>query len=191
MRARDVLIAGIAVPLVVGVVLLQIEYSFFTRDTSELKAEAKQIVEKIEGHNVEPLDKTVVEPNVGELQPLLEVADKVYGTTARNTEFQRLVRLALDEKKPGFALLVADKMYGTTARNEQFVAIMNECLEWKRFDAALKAAELLYGTTARNEAFKKIIDAGMKLRPKISNPALQGTVTSELRPSAPAPEHER
>ena len=98
MRARDVLIAGIAVPLVVGVVLLQIEYSFFTRDTSELKAEAKQIVEKIEGHNVEPPDKTFVEPNVGELQPLLKVADKVYGTTARNTEFQRLVRLALDEK---------------------------------------------------------------------------------------------
>ena len=34
MTVREILIVGIAIPLVVGVVLLQIEYSFFTKSTS-------------------------------------------------------------------------------------------------------------------------------------------------------------
>jgi hypothetical protein len=164
--ARELLIVGIAVPLAVGVVLLQIEYSFFAKSTSELKTEAKQIVETIQGRSVEAAPKPLVEP---------DVADKLYGTTSRNAEFQKIVRLALDERKPAFALVVVDKMYGTTARNEQFVSILDKCIELKRFDQALKAADSLYGTTVRNEAFKKIIDAGMKVREKTSNPVLVPT----------------
>jgi hypothetical protein len=170
LTVREILIVGIAIPLVVGVVLLQIEYSFFTKSTSNLETEAKKIVEKVEGRNVESVPKPFVEPNVAELQTLLEVADKLSGTTSRNNEFQKIIRLAIDEKKPGFALLAADKMHGTNERNNQFMVILDKCIELKRFDLALKAADSHQGTTARNEAFKRIIDAGVKLRGKASNP---------------------
>lgn len=178
MTTRELVIAGILVPVVAGVILLKIEYSFFTSGNSDLKSEATQVVEKIEGRKAEQSVKSFVEPDIAELQTLLEVAEKVYGTSSRNTEFARLVRLALNENKPGFALLVAKKAYGTSARNEQFVAILNKCIELKRFDLALEAAGFLYGTSARNEAFTKIIDAGLKLRPRTSNLLLQSTPAS-------------
>lgn len=169
---RELLIVGIAVPLAVGVVLLQIEYSFFAKSTSELKTEANQLVERIQGRSIEAASKPLVEPDIAELQTLVDVADKLYGTTSRNAEFEKIIHLALDERKPTFALLVADKIYGTTERNEQFMSILDKCIELKRFDLALKAADSLYGTTVRNEAFKKIIDAGMTVRGKTSNPLL-------------------
>jgi len=170
MTGREIVVVGIVLPLGVllvgGILLLKIEYSFFTRNTPDLQIEARQTVEKLEGHIVHSAPQPSVEPDIGELQTLLELADKLHGTTARNAELQKIATLAINEEKLNFALLVANKMFGTTARNEQFVAILDKCIELKHFDLALKIADSIFGTTARNEAFKKIIDAGIKLRGK-------------------------
>lgn len=163
-------IGFVAAPLVVGLVIsvasLNIEYSFFSKAPSDLKHEARQTVEKLEGRKVETAPESIIEPNVGDLQTLLEFADKLHGINARNAEFQKIATLALDEEKLGFAFLVAEKLSGANVRNEQFGTILVKCITLNRLELALKAADSLQGYNAKNEGYKKIIDAGIKLRGK-------------------------
>ena len=86
MTGRELLIVGVAVPLVVGLVLLEVEYSFF-KGTSDLKTVAMQTVEKLEGYSVEPKSEPSIEPDVEDLNTLLKLADKVHGPSARNADF--------------------------------------------------------------------------------------------------------
>ena len=169
MTGREILIVAIAplvVGLVVGVAQLEIEYSFFNKAPSDLKAEAKQTVEKVENQKVETAREPIIEPNVGDLQALLEYANKLQGVDARNAEFKKIASLALNEEKLGFALLVGDRISGVNARNEQFSTILAKCLQLNRLDLAYKAADYIRGVDSRNEAYKKIIDAGIKIRGK-------------------------
>jgi hypothetical protein len=169
MTRREVVVSVVlplGVLLVGGILLLKIEYSFFTKSTTDLQIEARQTVEKLEGHSVEPEYKPSIEPDIEGLNTLLKLVDKVSGPTARNAELLKIVALALEEEKPSFAIEVAGKVSGPSPQNEQFTIILNKCIEWKKFDLAPKAADSLHGPSARNDAFKKIIDAGIKIRGK-------------------------
>lgn len=170
MTGREMLFKYVAAPLAVGVVLivlsLNIEYSFFNKPPSDLKAEAKQIVEKVENQKVDSAPEPIIEPNVGDLQTLLEYANKLEGTNARNAEFQKIATLALGEEKLGFAIMVGERIYGVNARNNQFLTILDKCIVLNRFDLAFKVADSIQGVNARNDAFRKIINAGIKLRGK-------------------------
>ncbi len=170
MTGREALIKYFAAPLLVGFVLivasLNIEYSFFNKPPSDLQAEAKQTVEKVENQKVETSREPIIEPNVGDLQTLLEYANKLQGVDTRNAEFKKIASLALNEEKLGFALMVADRISGFNSRNEQFSTILAKCIQLNRFDLAYKAADYIRGFDSRNEAYKKIIDAGIKIREK-------------------------
>lgn len=167
---RETIVKYLVLPLVVllvgGVLLLQIEFSLFSKNTPDLQAEARQTIEKLEGNKVKSVLPPVIESDLGELQDLLKLADKVFGPSARNAELVKIVALALEEEKPGFAIDAAVKVFGPSARNEQFTIILDKCIEWKKFDLALMAADSLSGPSWRNEGFKKVIDGAIKLRGK-------------------------
>ncbi len=165
MTLKSWVATAIIAPIGVGIILLQAEYFFFSKE-AELKTassggvleKARQIVDQIEP--IQKYEKSFVESDVGNLQTLFEIAGKIYGPTERNAEYVGLIQLALVEGKPGFAYEIAKEIYGPTERNKQFVKIIDECLKRKMYSLSLKVAEQIYGPTERNLQYRKIIESG-------------------------------
>ena len=178
MTGKSWIATVIFAPIFVGLVLLQAEYSFFSKDTPLKTASSEPLSEKAQHvvKQIEPVQKSeesFIEPDIGNLQRLLEFAEKIYGSTERNAEYVKLIQVALAEDKPGFAYKVAKKIYGSTERNAQFVNIIDKCLTNKMFALSLQVAEKIYGSAERNAQFKKIIESGkMERQNSASNPAL-------------------
>ena len=176
MSVRNWIATAIVAPLIVGTILLKTEYSFFSKNSSSgesLSQKAEQLVQRVEPKAKE---RTEVEPDLGNLETLFSVAQKIYGSTERNSEYVKLIKLALAENKPGFAFKVAQQIYGSTERNAQYVTIVDKCLLLKRYSLSLKVADQIYGSTERNEQYRKIIEAGSKERARsTSNKLMQPT----------------
>jgi hypothetical protein len=179
MTAKSWIATAIFAPIFVGLVLLQAEYSFFSKDTPSKTASVESVSEKAQQvvKQIEPVQKSeesFIEPDIGNLQTLFEVAEKIYGSTERNAEYVKLIQVALAEDKPGFAYKVAKEIYGSTERNVQFVNIIDKCLTNKMFALSLQVAKQIYGPTERNAQYKKIIEVGkMERQNASSNPALK------------------
>jgi hypothetical protein len=179
MTTKSWIVTAIFAPIFVGLILLQAEHFFFSKDTPSKTAsvesvseKAQQVVKQIE--SVQKSEESFMEPDIGNLQTLFEVAKKIYGSTERNAEYVKLIHVALAEEKPGFAYKVAKEIYGSTERNVQFVNIIDKCLANKMFALSLQVAEQIYGSTERNAQYKKIIEAGtMERQNAVSNPALK------------------
>lgn len=166
MRAWKLIATIIVVPILVGLVLLHFEYSYFSNPKEKsrsLAKEAKEVVHSLSQDNNFD-DELYIEPDMGNLQTLFEIAKKIYGSTERNAEYIKLVEISLSESKPGFAYNIAKNIYGSTERNNQYVKIITKCIEFEQFSLALKVAENIYGSNERNQQYKKIIEAGIKKR---------------------------
>ena len=165
MTAKSWIATAILAPLLVGLILLLVQYQFFDKSpstTDSVLEKAKEVVKQIEP--IKETEESYIEPNLGNLQTLVEIADKIYGTTERNAEYVKIIDLALNEDKPGFAFSVAQKIYGTTERNAQCVNTIDNCLVLKKYTLSIKVADNIYGTTERNKQYKKILKAGTKER---------------------------
>ncbi len=180
MTAKGWIVTAI-VSLIVGFILLKAEYYFFAKkgDAIEsLSIKAKKIVEQIEPIKVE--NESYIEPDIGSLQTLLNVASKIYGSTERNAEYVKIIKLSLDEEKPGFAFTVAKQIYGSTERNGQYSNIIDKSLKLKKYSLTMKVAEQVYGSTERNAQYRKIIEAGMQeRRDATSNKQIQPTTETD------------
>ncbi len=179
MTAKRWIVTAI-VSLIVGFILLKAEYTFFAKkgDAVEpLSIKAKKVVKQIESIKVE--NESYIESDIGSLQTLLNVASKIHGSTARNAEYIKIIKLSLNEEKPGFAFTVAKQIYGSTERNGQYSNIIDKSLKLKKYALAMKVAEQVYGSTERNIQYRKIIEAGMQeRRDAASNKQIQPTAES-------------
>jgi hypothetical protein len=113
MTTKNWIATAIVAPLIVGLILLQAEYSIFTNNSGSTKSIAKkteEIVKQLEP--VEKKDEDLIEPNLGNLETLFEVAGEIYGSTERNAEYVKIITIALNENKPSFAYKVAKREKG-------------------------------------------------------------------------------
>ena len=188
MTVKSWIATAIIAPIVVGLILLQVENSFFSKDVTSNTASVGTISDKAQQlvKQIEPIQKneeSFIEPDIGNLQTLLEVAEKIYGSTERNAEYVKLIQVGLAEDKPSFAYKVANEIYGSTERNTQFVNIIDKCLTKKMFALSLKVADQIYGSTERNAQYKKIIEAGkMERQNAASNLAVKRDAPKTARP---------
>lgn len=158
MTAKGWIVTAI-VSLIAGFILLKAEYSFFAKKgdaVESLSIKAKKVVEQIEPIKFE--NDSFIESDIGNLQTLFSVASKIYGSTERNAEYIKIIKLSLNEEKPGFAFTVAKQIYGTSERNGQYSNITDKSLKLKKYALAMKVAEQVYGSTERNTQYRKIIE---------------------------------
>lgn len=165
MSVKGWIATAIIAPLIVGFILLKAEYSFFSKTSvsdASLSQQAEQLVKRVAPNTQD--EQSVIETDLGNLETLFIVAQKIYGSTERNTEYSKLIKLALIENKPGFSFKVAQQIYGSTERNEQYINIIDKCLALNMCSLALKIADQIYGSTERNAQYAKIIEMGSKKR---------------------------
>ena len=175
MTTKSWIATAIIAPLLVGLILLQVQYSFFSKNqksTESVLDKAKQVVKQIEP--IKENEETFIEPDLGNLQTLVEISGKIYGSTERNAEYVKIIKLALTEDKPGFAYDVAKEIYGSTERNAQYVNIIDKCLDLKKYALSMKVAEQIYGSSERNIQYRKIIEAGTKERKNSASNRVKG-----------------
>ncbi|MDY0124151.1 hypothetical protein [Sulfurimonas sp.] len=170
MSIKSLIATILIAPLFVGFVLLQIEYSYFSKESNTSviqKPEKLDINTKISNNTEKPRqlnEESFIEPDLGNLQTLFEIAGKIYGSTERDNEYIKIIALAIAEEKPGFAYEVAQNIYGSGVRNSQYVHIIDKCLIMQKYTLATKVAEKIYGSTKRNQEYKKIIEASKDAR---------------------------
>lgn len=174
LNVRSFVAVGIVAPIVAGIILLNIEYSFFTPGGS-LAKEAEKLVENLEGPIKKSSIEEFVEKDVDILETMYQAASKINVYGKRNNEYVRIIALALEKEKPGFAFRVASEInvYGT--RDEQYIKIIDYALSREHLRLALAIAEEIDVYGIRNEQYKKIIDLGFKLDETTSNKAPQPT----------------
>jgi hypothetical protein len=104
---RGIIITAIVAPILVGVLLLQVEQSFFSvsgKVNRELRKEAEKVLVPLDAkEKIAP--EFYIEEDVSELKVLYQVASKIYGTNERNLEYFKIIDLCLKEEKPGFAFI--------------------------------------------------------------------------------------
>jgi len=155
-------IISILITVIGGLILKFFEGRFFSDKPSKGSQEITQISDK-------PSDKVVKvdkparsEKNDSldkEIQSLINIADKAYGTSARNAEFSKIVKYALGLKKYNFAINAANKIYGTTDRNNAFELIIHRSLADNNYEVANIAVGYVYGASKKNELLRKIVDS--------------------------------
>ena len=164
MNNKSILVTVVVAPILVGYLLLQIEYSFFSvsgEASRSLQKEAEKVLVSLE----EPKDaESFIEADIGDLEVLFQVAKNIYGSAPRNKEYAKLVDLSLAENKPGFAFVVAKNVYGAADRNEQYYKIVQACLKLEKYTLALAVANEIYGSTERNKVYSEVIEAGIRKR---------------------------
>ncbi len=89
MSAKSWIATAIIAPIVVGLVLLCAEYSFFSKSTTSDTASVGTVLEKAQQvvKQIEPTQKdeeSFIEPDIGNLQTLFETAEKINDSTERN-----------------------------------------------------------------------------------------------------------
>ncbi|MBT2920462.1 hypothetical protein [Vibrio anguillarum] len=179
---KSILATAIVAPVLVGYLLLQIEYSFFSVSggaSRTLQKEAEKVLISLE----EPKEaESFIEADIGDLEVLFQVAKNIYGSEPRNKEYAKLVDLSIAENKPGFAFVVAENVYGSADRNEQYYKIVQACLKLEKYTLALAVANKIYGSTERNKVYSEVIEAGIRKRNSqvASQPEPSNTTSSSL-----------
>ncbi len=183
MNFRLFILLAIIAPIVVGIILLNLEYSFFSKG-KDLSEQAKEVVTDIEElvtvKNEKklpdlPKDKEFIEPNVKDLMTLYEIARKINVSSSRNKEYIRIIDKATIEEKPGLAFKIADSINVSSTRNAQYQRIIDKALSLRKFSLALAIASNINVSSTRNAEYQKIIIVGLEVREEISNKALQST----------------
>ena len=162
------IIAALVITIIGGVIVLNVEYSFFT-DRNNLSNKAEGIIQETTNQPLEKDPLSFVEENLGVLETMLKAASSINVYQKRNEEYVRLVKLGLGEGKPGFAFQVASKINVYQIRNEQYSAIIAYAIEHDKLALAYAVAESINVYQSRNIEYKKIIDKGIELRTKTSN----------------------
>lgn len=174
MNVRSFVAIGIVAPIVAGIILLSIEYSFF-KPGGSLAKEAEKLVENLEGPIKKSSIEEFIEKDVDILETMYQAASKINVYGKRNDEYVRIIALALKKEKPGFASRVASEIYGYRTKNEQYIKIIDYTLSREHLRLALAIAKEINIYGIRNAQYKKIIDLGFKLDEKTSNKARQPT----------------
>lgn len=173
--SRDLLIGAIVGPIIVGLVLLSLEYSIFIPEIEVSKA-AKTVVDSIitEKSDKEPVYEIeeFIEPNVNDLKVLLSIAKEINVSSTRNNEYSKLVVRALDDKKPAFAAYIAQHINVSSSRNAEYVKIINQALVNKQFAIALSVTKSINVSSIRNQQYQEILDASRSEPHETSNKAL-------------------
>ena len=183
MTTRNLIIVVIIGPALVGILLLNIEYSFFTSG-DDVSKKAKNIVNSIispeEVKTKQPKYELeeLLEPNVTELKTLHAIAKEINVSSTRNNEYSLLVGVALNEKKPAYAAHIASDINVSSTRNEQYVKIIEGALKLDKFAIALSIAKKINVSSTRNQQYQNIINAGILKKDKISNKTLQPTANN-------------
>lgn len=164
MKSRSWIIPTVVGPVIVGLVLLLIEYSFFSNGSTkdaEIEEKAGEIVEKI-GQDKE--DRDLVGPErLKTLESLFASAQRIYGTPDRDAEYSKIIDLALQINHPEFAYRVAQELYSTPSRDSHYVKIIDKSLVLGKYEFAMEVAEDIYGTPDRNAQYRKIVEAGAQV----------------------------
>lgn len=164
------IIAALIVTIIGGIIVLNVEYSFFSTKEN-LSNEAENIVQETSSQKIEKDPLAFVEKNLGILETMIKAADSINVYQQRNEEYVRLIKLGLEEGKPGFAFQVASKINVYQTRNEQYKTIITYAIEHENLALAYAVAESINVYQERNIVYKKIIDKGLELRAKASNKA--------------------
>lgn len=181
LTTKNLIIAGIIGPVLVGILLLCVEYSFFVPG-NDVSKKAKDVVDSIVFSSSQNTSKQpkyelegLLEPDVTELKTLHAIASEINFSSTRNGEFSRLVGIALDENKPAYAAYIASSIDVSSTRNEQYIKIIETALKLDKYAIALAVAKKIDTSSIRNAQCQKIINAGIAKKQKPSNKALQPT----------------
>jgi hypothetical protein len=164
------LIAALIVTVIGGIIVLNVEYSFFT-GKGDLSTKAENIVQETSSQLMEKNSLAFVEKDLGILETMVKAADSINVYQQRNDEYVRLIKLGLEEGKPGFAFQVATKINVYQISNEQYRAIIAYAIDHENLALAYAVAESINVYQERNIEYQKIIDKGLELRSKSSNKA--------------------
>lgn len=167
MNTRSI-ITAVVVTVIGGFILLNIEYSFFA-GSKNLSKEAEKLIEQISEKPPAKDPLSFVEKDLGGLETMLKAASAINVYQQRNEEYVRLVKLGLQENKPGFAFQVAKEINVYQIRNEQYSAIITYAIENNNLALAYAVAEAINVYQIRNIEYKKIIYKGIEIRAKTSN----------------------
>lgn len=178
------LATAVILPIFVGIVLLNVEYSFFgvSKENSTVKnmqkenlaKQAAQLIKHIEDP-IQPLKikkpsiAEFIEKDVADLEALYLAASKITADMKRNDEYGRIISLALEKNKPAFASKIAPAVSSDQIRDQQFIKIIDFALSHNRISHALVSAEKLTRDRIRDEQYQKIIDFGLMQGKKHSN----------------------
>ena len=182
--SRDLLIGVIVGPILVGVVLLLLEYSFFIPETEVSKA-AKAVVDSLtfDESEKEPsyeIDE-FIEPDVSDLKVLLTIAKEINVSSTRNTEYSKLVARALSDDKPAFAAYIAKSINVSSTRNFEYVKIISHALENKKYAIALSVTKSINVSSIRNEQYQEILDTSRMAPQQPSNKALKAALEGDVK----------
>ncbi len=158
----------IGTTLIAGIILLNIEYSFFTDNKNDANI-AKKLVKDMSDSSLKYEPEFFIEENVDVFKTMLKVASAINVYQQRNQEYQRLIKLALDDQKPGFAFNVAFEINVYQTRNNEYIKIIEYALKHEKLSLAYAIAEKINVYQLRNDEYKKIIDKGLELKTKTSN----------------------
>lgn len=161
MKSQNWIIPTVVAPVLVGLVLLSIEYSFFSSGSAndnEIEEKAEEVAEKI---GQEKTDSGLGGPErLKTLESLFASAQRIYGTPDRDAEYSKIIDLALQNNHPELAYRVAQELYSTPSRDSKYVKIIDKSLALGKYPFAMEVAEDIYGTAVRNAQYRKIVEAG-------------------------------
>lgn len=166
MSNKGIVVSAVVAPIIVGLMLLQIEYSFFSISggaNRELRKEAEKVLSSIATkESLKP--ESYIEEDIENLEILYQIASKIYGADERNAEYIKIIDVGLSEDKPGFSFVVAKEIYGVDDRNKKYSEIIDASIKLEKFALALAVSEEIYGVDLRNKKYKEIIAAGIEER---------------------------
>ena len=176
MTNKKLIIAAIIGPVLVGILLLNVEYSFFVSGY-DLSKKAKDFVDSAISSSENTTKKPeyeleeLLEPDVTELKTLHGIASEINVSSTRNVEFSRLIGIALDENKPAYGAYIANNINVSSTRNDQYIKIIETALKLDKYAVALAVAKKINVSSIRNEQYQKIINAGIAKKQKSPNKA--------------------
>lgn len=88
----------------------------------------------------------------------LAAADQIYGTSARNADFQRLALKALRRQEYGAALEAATHIYGTGQKDELLDQVSCYAAYAGSVEVARQAIDKAYGTSTKNRMLARVSD---------------------------------
>ena len=164
---RMIVFWGVVTSIIGGIIVLILKGFLFSQGgfaESPLRIEAVKAVESVPVKDSKSYKNTQIESEINDLEELLRIADKIYGSTPRDREYSKIIALALSEGKTAFAFTVADEIYGSNMRNTEYSKIISQCLSLGNYELAIEVAGSVYGSTPRNKEYKRIIAAVIQKR---------------------------
>jgi hypothetical protein len=174
LTTKKLIIAAIIGPVLVGILLLNVEYSFFVPG-NDVSKKAKDVVDSIISSSENTHKKPeyeleeLLEPDVTELKTLHDIASEINVSSIRNVEFSRLVGIALDDNKPAYGAYIASSINVSSTRNDQYIKVIETALKLDKYAIALAVVKKINVSSIRNAQYQKIINAGIAKKQKSTN----------------------